>query len=423
MAKNLGFYPAKSFTKGRGRWSGRQDIIVFHTTSGPAGLKEYEANTNKNPNLFTGSMGWFCLPWTTAQTSSHFITDRGGRYLQVVKFSDMAWCNGNTAATRRDPRVKEIIRSRVDNANLYTYSIESEGTYGKVGDPPGTKEQFDAIVECMKLCIDDMHSNGVTTFVPDNNHLIGHCHISPTNRSSCPSANFGADYPFDELIEIARQYCNEKYPGWVKYPEGSTPEPVGIKVGDVVEIIHGATWYGSTSKISSMYIDGKTYAVDSLNGSRAVLDKKGINSPIDVKYLKVVKSTDKLPSTSVNINVGDSVVINAGAVWYGTNNKVPNWAIGKAFRVDEVNGSRLVLDKRGINSAIDAKYVTKDSDEIVVGCNVRIKSGARWYGEKTAVPKWAIDNVYPVDELKGTVALIGKSSICSKIDIKYLEKV
>lgn len=422
MAKNLGFYPAKSYTSGRGRWSGRQDIIVFHTTNGAAGLKEYEANTSKNPNLFTGTMGWFCLPWTTAQTSSHFITDREGRFLQVVKLSDMAWCNGNNAASRQEPGVKPIIKSRVDNANLYTYSIESEGTYGAIGDPPGTDAQFDAIIACMKICIDDMYKNGVTTFIPDTDHLIGHCHISPKNRYNCPAENCGENYPFQKLADIAKQYCDEKYPGWIKYPD-IEDKPTGIKVGDRVQIISGATWYGSTSKIADIYINGKTYTVDSLSGNRAVLDKNGINSPIDVKYLKIVETDGTLPPSSSDIKVGDIVIINAGAVWYGTNTRVPTWVIGNTYRVDEVNGTRLLLDKNGINSPIDAKYVTKDCGRIVVGCNAKILPGAYWWGGKTAVPKWAIGQVYPVDELVDNKALIGRSSICSYIDIKYLERV
>ena len=155
MAINLGFYPAKAFTRGRGRWSGRQDIVVCHITDGKAGLKEFEANPTKNPAMFSGTMGWFCLPNTTTTTSCHFITDRGGRFLNIVKLDDMAHCNGNNAITRQLKGVKPIIKSRVDNANLYTYSIESEG-YAAVGDPPGTPEQLDAIFACICICIDQV---------------------------------------------------------------------------------------------------------------------------------------------------------------------------------------------------------------------------------------------------------------------------
>lgn len=423
MATNLGFYPARSFGHGRGRWSGRQDVIVFHTTSGAAGLKEYEANTKKNEMLFTGSMGWFCLSTTTAQTSSHFITDRGGRYLQVVKLSDTAYCNGNNAESRRDPRVKDIIRNRVDNANLYTYSIESEGTYGSVGDPPNTKEQFDAIVECMKICIDDMYNNGVVTFIPDDQHLIGHCHISPKNRYNCPAANGAANYPFDELIRIAKDYCDSKYPGWIKYPEADNGSTSIINIGDRVQIISGATWYGSMRKISDIHINGKTYTVDSLNGDRAVLDKNGINSPIDVKYLKIVGNIDLPSDPTTNIDVGDIVTINSGAVWYNSSSRVPKWAIGTPYRVDSVNGNKLLLDKSGINSTIDSKYVTKEMHSITVGSNVRILPGAYWWGDKTPVPKWAIGNPYQVGSISDNKVLIGPDSIRSYIHIKYLENV
>ena len=123
MAKNLGFYQAKVYTKGRGRWSGKQDVVVYHQTDGAAGLEALEKNPSFNMKLFTGTMGWLCLPQSTAHASSHFITDRGGRSLQIVKFEDTAICNGNNAAMCHLAGLKNIIKSRVDNANLYTSSI------------------------------------------------------------------------------------------------------------------------------------------------------------------------------------------------------------------------------------------------------------------------------------------------------------
>jgi hypothetical protein len=367
MAKNLGFYPAKSFTKGRGRWSGLQDIIVFHQTDGAAGLEALERNPKFNPALFTGSFGWFCIPTTTATTSSHFITDRGGRYVQIVRFFDMAHCNGNNADMRRQSGVKDIIKNRVDNANLYTYSIECEG-YKAVGDPPGTDEQLDAMIEVMYLCIDDMYNNGCKTFRPDADHIIGHCHISPVSRKGCPSANFGEKFPWETLITKAKEYCVTKYPNWIPNllavnTVDETPvvnDEIGL--GDTVGIIPGATWYGSTSKINSAYITGKRYTVDGLSGNRAVLDKKGVNSPIDVKYLKLVKKAVPVVvdvNGNVTYKVGDKAKINAGATWYGSTKSVPSWAIGQPYTIDELTGTRAVIDKKGLNSPIDIKFLTK----------------------------------------------------------------
>lgn len=356
MPKNLGFYPAKNFTTGRGRWSGKQDIIVFHTTSGAAGLKAYENNPTKDPKKFSGSMAWFCSPTTTAQTSSQFIVDREGRYLQVVKFSDMAWCNGNNAAMRQYPGVRPIIKGRVDNANLYTYSIECEG-YPAVGDPPSTDAQFEAMVEVMKLCIDDMYKNVVRTFRPDRDHIIGHCDIDPKNKSNCPSRNHAEKFPFDRFIAEAKKYCEEKYPGWidgiedipVSPPVESNTVPGKFAVGDRVTIQADARWYDGKSVPT--WVIGKIYLIDGLVGDKALLDKNGICSPISTRYLTKVVVDDQ-------IGLGDKVTIVSGAKWW-SGSVVPKWAIGSTYTVDELKGDRAVLSKTGINSPIHTKFLKK----------------------------------------------------------------
>lgn len=369
MPKNLGFYQARVYTKGRGRWAGLQDIIVFHYTDGAAGLKELEANPTRNVKLFTGSFGWLCHPTTTATTSCHFLVDRGGRYIQLVNFADQAICNGNNAEMRNLKGVKSIIKSRVDSANMYTYSIELEA-YAAIGDPPGTPECLQGAIEAMYLCIDDMYKNKVQTFRPNGDHLMGHCHISPVNRPNCPAANMAEKFPWAEIFEAAEVYCEATYPGWIPSDKPATPSTEmsgtdsGVGIGDTVSIITGATWYGSTSKINSVYIDGKTYPVDDLNGNRVVLEKKGICSPIDVKFLKVVKkATPTVVDTdgNPNFNEKDKVRINAGATWFESTKAVPGWAIGPEYSIDELKGNRAVVDKKGLNSPIDTKFLTKVS--------------------------------------------------------------
>lgn len=68
----------------------------------------------------------------------------------------------------------------------------------------------------------------------------------------------------------------------------------GIKEGDIVSIVSGATYYGSSSKVP-LWVRLKKWIVKEVSGNRAVIDKSSngsnsINSPIDTKFLKVVKS-------------------------------------------------------------------------------------------------------------------------------------
>lgn len=75
-----------------------------------------------------------------------------------------------------------------------------------------------------------------------------------------------------------------------------------IKVGDIVSIAKGATYYNST-EAPGTWIINKNWIVKSVSGNRIVVDKSedgksSINSPIDAKYLTVVKPTTTTKPTS-----------------------------------------------------------------------------------------------------------------------------
>ena len=73
-------------------------------------------------------------------------------------------------------------------------------------------------------------------------------------------------------------------------------ESVSVKEGDVVSVTRGAEWYGYRSNVPDWVID-KYWIVRSVEGNRAVIDVSAdgldsIESPIDVKYLTVIKPDD-----------------------------------------------------------------------------------------------------------------------------------
>lgn len=74
----------------------------------------------------------------------------------------------------------------------------------------------------------------------------------------------------------------------INIPEakGSVYKPNAIKVGTKVRVKKGAKTYDG-GKISS-FVFSKTYTVDQLKGDRAVLDIKGICTPINIKDLGVM---------------------------------------------------------------------------------------------------------------------------------------
>lgn len=94
-----------------------------------------------------------------------------------------------------------------------------------------------------------------------------------------------------------RGYAVPKYEKEVvaEVKPSTTAQTTAIKAGDVVSIAKGATYYNNT-KGPGTWIINKNWIVKSVSGNRVVVDKSedgksSINSPIDAKYLTVVKKT------------------------------------------------------------------------------------------------------------------------------------
>lgn len=147
-------------------------------------------------------------------------------------------------------------------------------------------------------------------------------------------------------------------------PEVSTINASYVKKGYTVSIKKGATYYNG--KDVPDWVEKKQWIVSSVSGDRVVLGKSvdgknSISSPINVKYLTVVKTT----STAKTVVKGCVVSIKKGATYYNGKD-VPDWVKNKTWIVSEVNGSRAVLGKsvdgkNSINSPIDVKYLTVKS--------------------------------------------------------------
>lgn len=109
----------------------------------------------------------------------------------------------------------------------------------------------------------------------------------------------------------------------------STSNTSKIVVGDVVSIAKNATYYNST-KTPSSWILNKTWIVKSIKDNRVVIDKSAdgknsINSPIDAKYLTVVKKTTTATSSTTKPTTTNSV----------TNEYYPKY-IGTATGLDAI---------------------------------------------------------------------------------------
>ena len=155
-------------------------------------------------------------------------------------------------------------------------------------------------------------------------------------------------------------------------PRTETVNAATIKIGDVVSIASGATYYDGTKKVPDWVLK-KQWIVKSASGDRVVVDKStdgksSIGSPINAKYLTVVRasiivSPKPTPTPTKTLKVGAVVSISSGATYYNSTKKVPSWVLKTQWVVKSISGDRVVVDKSAdgkssINSPIASKYLT-----------------------------------------------------------------
>ncbi len=184
-----------------GRRSNVPDVIVLHNTGG----------TN------ISSAHWWFLD-KTSQTSAHFLVGLDGEIRQYVNLADGSYCNGTTA----DKTAKHyygnatngVVKTRSQNANFYTVTIEF---VGNVGDALNAT-QLQTAVELIKYIRNEV-KRVYNKDIPVNRlHIIGHYEVAPLTRGYC-----GKGIQYDEIL---RQL---KVVPVATKPAEPTPEPVEHK--------------------------------------------------------------------------------------------------------------------------------------------------------------------------------------------------
>ncbi|SMG58180.1 N-acetylmuramoyl-L-alanine amidase [Paenibacillus aquistagni] len=150
-------------------------------------------------HISAGSMGsmdnWFTSP-SNDVSSAHFGVAKDGRIHQYVDIRRMAWANGLTATGTTQAPAK-VVRDRSGiNPNKYTISIEHEGVDGDLTEP-----QFSASVWLHRYIQQEVERIWGKTFELDNYNVIGHCHIDPIRKASCP----GRKFPWGRLYSVLKE--------------------------------------------------------------------------------------------------------------------------------------------------------------------------------------------------------------------------
>lgn len=158
------------------------DVIVCHITDGG----------------FEGAVETLCGA-DGGSLSAHFVVGRNGQVAQLVDIRKEAYCNGTQSGSPSGYEyvgraTAALVKNRRVNANLYTISIECEGTDATHGIL--TDAQFSALVELIKYIRQQVKEIYGIDIPADRTHLIGHCEIAPREKPDCP----GRSFPWDKLI-------------------------------------------------------------------------------------------------------------------------------------------------------------------------------------------------------------------------------
>lgn len=156
-----------------------------HTNSSSRGTQVPFVIVN---HISAGSMvsmdSWFTSP-NNYTSSAHFGVSKDGRIHQYVDIRRMAWANGIGADDIAKSKTPVIQDHPGINPNLYSVSIEHEGTDGDL-----TEAQFQASVWLHRYIQQQVQEIWGRVFELDRYHVIGHFQVNPRGKPSCPGPKF-----------------------------------------------------------------------------------------------------------------------------------------------------------------------------------------------------------------------------------------
>ncbi len=221
---------------------------------------------------------------TSRQASSNYGVGTDGRIGMYVEEKDRSWCSSSASNDHR------AVTIEVASDTYAPYAVNDK-----------------AYAALINLVADICKRNGIKELKwkadksligqVDKQNMTVHRWFAAT---SCPG-----DYLYNRMGDIATKVnaklgSNTSSGTTNTQPSGSTTSG-SVKVGDVVSIATGATYYNGTAIPS--WVAKKQWIVKEVNGDRAVIDKSSdgansINSPVSTKYLTVVKAGTTSGSTS-----------------------------------------------------------------------------------------------------------------------------
>lgn len=166
---------------------------------------------------------WFTDPGNKTSSANYGVA-KDGRIHQYVDIRRMAWANGIGAADIAKSKTPVVHDNPGINPNLYSVSIEHEGTDGDL-----TPEQFASSVWLHRHIQQQVHEIWGTQFALDPYHVIGHFMVNPVGKPFCPGAKFPWARLYAELAKgeeymLTVQDAN-KVIGFLAAAHGASADP------------------------------------------------------------------------------------------------------------------------------------------------------------------------------------------------------
>ena len=247
---------------------------------------------------------------TSRQASSNYGIGKDGRIGMYVEEKNRSWCTSSSANDNR------AITIEVASDTKHPYAVNDK-----------------AYAALLDLVTDICRRNDIKKLVWSTvkndrvNHLNG-CNMTVHRdyaNKSCPG-----DYLYNLHGEIAAEVNKRLGQTEAIDPKPITPAPVvsEIKEGDLVKIADNAVYYSGKSVPG--WVKDKHWYVVEVEGDRVVIDdsedgKNAINSPINTKYLTVVKPAENGSESVEKVElVKGAVVTFTGKKHYSSaNGKTP----------------------------------------------------------------------------------------------------
>lgn len=354
--------------------------ITIHHMAGVASLEQFGDNVAR----------------PSREMSANYAIDNNGRIGLFCEEKDRSWCSSSSWNDNR--------------------AVTIEVSNSKYGDAYGWPVSDAAYASLIKLCVDICKRNGIKkleyTGTKDGSLTI-HSMFAAT---ACPGPYIKARLN-DICNKVNAQLTTPKVKPVTPKPTTPTSTKSSIKKGDLVTITGNAAYYTGSS--IPAWVKRDKWYVSSISGDRAVLGlneakNRNIQSPINTKFLSVVKRTTTTKSYTTNLKSTDILYATPGGNTKGT---VGTTGVFTIVEERTVNGCKYGKLKSGVG------WVKLSVDKTIrKGDKVKVLNPII-YGTNKKFTVYV--STYVVLEVNGDRAVISSDgkNVTTAISINNIQKV